>query len=182
MLNELMETAQIHPRQLDVIGFAAGPGSFTGIRISAAVTQALALGADARVVSLESSLLLAHAARRQGLVSAQGTSQVQSVLRSRKNFAYLSSFCCSPSGEFERLTDDVLMTDDVLHRDGVPKGAVRVMDAAEEDAALLGAMPTTVDVRDLLDVSAQKLRAGETLPPEGAQPRYVEGDTPWIPR
>ena len=43
-------------------------------------------------------------------------------------------------------------------------------------------MPTTVDVRDLLDVSAQKLRAGETLPPEGAQPRYVEGDTPWIPR
>ena len=115
-------------------------------------------------------------------MSAQDPSHVQTVLRSRKNFAYLSAFNYSPSGEFERLTDDVLMTDDVLQRRVVPEGAVRVMDGTEEDAALVGALRAAVDVRDLLDVSVQKHRADHTLPPEGAQPRYVEGDTPWIPR
>lgn len=176
MLDELLAEVGIGPTELDAIGFAAGPGSFTGIRISAAVSQALALSARAGVVALSSSRLLACAARRSGV--GDPSSGIQTVLRSRRNFAYLASF----AADLSLLADDVLFADDALTSEPLPVGGVRVMDAASEAAAQLSATPVAVGVEDLLALTETEIAAGRLLPPEGAQPRYVEGDTPWTPR
>lgn len=176
MLEELLAQAGIGPQELTAIGFAAGPGSFTGIRISAAVTQALAIGAQAVVVPLSSSALLARAARRAGV--AKAAAGVQTVLRSRRNFAYLASY----SEDLRVVADDVLFADAALTEQPLPTGWVRVMDASAQAAAEVGAAPVEVSVADLLALTETQLAAGGGLPPEGAQPRYVEGDTPWQPR
>src|SRR4030067_509649 len=46
MVDELLRESDISLRQLDGIGYGAGPGSFTGLRIACAVTQGLAFGVD----------------------------------------------------------------------------------------------------------------------------------------
>ncbi len=52
MVDELLRESAISLRELDGIGYGAGPGSFTGLRIACAVTQGLALGADLPVVGV----------------------------------------------------------------------------------------------------------------------------------
>lgn len=195
MLDDLLAEAGIAPRELSAVGFAAGPGSFTGIRISAAASQALALAAGACVIPVSSSLLLATAARRQLLMEQNGSQfapqGIQTVLRSRRNYAYLAAFDLSRpasqdvSGDAQQplclVADDVLMDDAALVAQPIPEGWIRVVEG-QADAVALGAQAVVVQVTDLLALAEAELVASRGLPPEAAQPRYVDGDTPWQPK
>ena len=65
MIDDLLSSAGMRPRDLDVVAFSAGPGSFTGVRIGAAVAQGVAFGGDLDVVGVPTSELMAEHIRRR---------------------------------------------------------------------------------------------------------------------
>ena len=73
--------------QLNVIAFSRGPGSFSGVRINAAVTQALAWANDLPVIAVSTLQALAQAAYR-----LHGLTEVTAVLDARMNEVYIASY------------------------------------------------------------------------------------------
>ena len=72
---------------LTAIAFSRGPGSFSGVRINAAVCQALAWAHDTPVIAVSTLQALAQAAYRH-----LGLTEVTAVLDARMNEVYIASF------------------------------------------------------------------------------------------
>ncbi len=83
MVEELLRESDIGLRQLDGIGYGAGPGSFTGLRIACAVTQGLALGAD---------LAVAGVSTLESIAEQTGADQVLTVLDARMAEVYWAAY------------------------------------------------------------------------------------------
>ena len=83
MVDELLRETGIALRQLDGIGYGAGPGSFTGLRIACAVTQGLAFGADLPVVGVSTLESIAEQA---------DANQVLTVLDARMAEVYWAAY------------------------------------------------------------------------------------------
>ncbi len=58
MIEELLSEAGIERSAIEAIGFGAGPGSFTGVRIAVSTAQALALGLGVEVFGISDLKLL----------------------------------------------------------------------------------------------------------------------------
>ena len=83
MVEELLRASAIGLRQLDGIGYGAGPGSFTGLRIACAVTQGLAFGADLPVVGVSTL---------ESIAEQTGAERVLTVLDARMAEVYWAAY------------------------------------------------------------------------------------------
>lgn len=71
LIDELLSSAGIAVKGLDAVAFGHGPGSFTGLRVAAAVAQGLSLGGGVPIVSVSSmAAMLQGAYRKHGATSA----------------------------------------------------------------------------------------------------------------
>lgn len=67
----LLSQAGLSLSEVDAIGVGRGPGAFTGLRAACAVVQGLAFAAAKPVLSLDSLMLVAEAARQQTALAGQ---------------------------------------------------------------------------------------------------------------
>jgi tRNA threonylcarbamoyladenosine biosynthesis protein TsaB len=93
--------------ELTAIAFSRGPGSFSGVRINAAVTQALAWANDVPVVPVSTLQALAQAAHR-----IAGLSAVTAVLDARMKEVYIASFELDSQGIMQAVDEEQLLNYD----------------------------------------------------------------------
>ena len=89
---------------LTAIAFSRGPGSFSGVRINAAVTQALAWSHDLPVIPVSTLQALAQAAHR-----LHGLTAVTAVLDARMNEVYIASFQLNDQGIMQAVDEEQLL-------------------------------------------------------------------------
>ena len=92
-VESLLAAAGLSLSGLDAVAFGRGPGSFTGLRIAAGITQGLAFGADLPVVPVSTLAALA-----QGTVAQHGVQAVLAALDARMKEVYWGAFRCDDSG------------------------------------------------------------------------------------
>lgn len=181
LTDELLAGAGLVLRDLDGIAFGRGPGSFTGLRVSAAVAQGWALGTGIPLVPVSSLAALAQGAWRteritHSLIAVDarmgeiycGEYAIEAGLAvARRPEALVQPAALeAPGGTgWAALGNGFATYRDVLSP--LAARAVHVLAAAEPAA------------RDLFPHAAADLAAGRTTPVEQALPVYLRGATAW---
>lgn len=104
MIEQGFAQTQINTADLTAIAFSRGPGSFSGVRINAAVTQALAWSHDLPVIPVSTLQALAQAAYR-----LEGLNAVTAVLDARMNEVYIASFQLNEQGIMQAVDQEQLL-------------------------------------------------------------------------
>lgn len=100
MITDMVKNAGLSLSQIDVLAVAAGPGSFTGVRIGVAAVKGLAFADDLPCVGV--STLAGMAARWKG---TPYTGQILTAMDARCGQIYTALFSCE-NGVITRLTED----------------------------------------------------------------------------
>ncbi|ENV57869.1 tRNA (adenosine(37)-N6)-threonylcarbamoyltransferase complex dimerization subunit type 1 TsaB [Acinetobacter soli] len=93
MIETALRDTQTELHELTAIAFSRGPGSFSGVRINAAVTQALAWANDLPVIAVSTLQALAQAAYQTHQLQ-----QVTAVLDARMQEVYLANYVLDDAG------------------------------------------------------------------------------------
>jgi tRNA threonylcarbamoyladenosine biosynthesis protein TsaB len=182
MLDELMRDAAVAPGDLDAVAFASGPGSFTGIRIAAALAQGIAFAAGTPVVPVSSSLALAMEALGQ-LGPRRKPRGVFTITPSRRDAYYLAGFELRQDGLSQTLQDALHQGENappwLPGADWVAVGARPAWLSPEGPLELLEGCQVRAETVGRLGLAA--LSGGGGVDAAEGLPRYVSGDTPWRP-
>lgn len=180
IIQRVLGEAGVDFRGLDAIGVAAGPGSFTGLRVGLSTAKGLAFATGARLVGV--STLEAWA---RGVGDHVGV--VVPMLDARKSEVYTARFR-SGAGACRRIAEDCLVPV-ATALTALPEGALIVGDAdrayAEEIARCAG---VSVEVRPFAQhgpsgaavaqlaaerLAAERLAAGEPAAEIDMEPAYL---------
>ncbi len=110
LIEEVLAEAGIGVSALDAICFAAGPGSFTGLRIATGVAQGLAFGAQVPVIAVSSLATLAQGQIRERGASGQAIDQMAIIacFDARMSQLYWGCYAADADGVVQPLIDDTL--------------------------------------------------------------------------
>jgi len=181
MVDELLAESGLGLSALDAIAFGRGPGSFTGVRLAASVTQGLAFGAGLPVVPVSDlravAQRLSHAQTRHILVCNDA----------RMNEVYWGCFELCRDGSvapvgYEKVSkpSDVQLPEmwkgKSVHAGG--RGFAAYGELGRSFAEVLVAVDSGVLPRasEIALLALPEVRAGRTVQPEQALPVYLRDD------
>jgi tRNA threonylcarbamoyladenosine biosynthesis protein TsaB len=173
MVEAVLAEAGLTLAGLDAVAFGRGPGSFTGVRIAASVTQGLAFAADLPVLPVSTLAALAQGAWRE-----HGAHRVAAAIDARMGEVYWGLY---------REQDGVMVADGeegVFAPDQVPLPAADVTGVGSGWATYGDALAQRCDVAayygdrypqaaDILVLGAAAWRAGKAVDAALAQPVYL---------
>jgi tRNA threonylcarbamoyladenosine biosynthesis protein TsaB len=176
MIDRLLAECQVTLSAVDTLAFGAGPGSFTGLRIGAAMAQGLALAGDRPVVAVSS--LQALAAAQQGTVLA--------LIDARMEQVYQALYRTSPGeipvlleGESVCAPGDLLLPSAqqlIIVGTGWDRYRAEIESRQPADAILQGIAGQYPHAGDIAALGAHAAQAGQATAAEQALPHYVRND------
>ena len=193
MLSELFASAGLSKQDIQVIGFGAGPGSFTGVRIAASVAQGIAMASNSKVVAMKGSEVLVRSAIEDktliGFRDAGESTNWLALIPSRADAYYVSLYQQSGAEISVVIADQLLLEPP----DWIEELAVDITARGENTLKIIGAMPSWMpkaldpccvgtplpDARVMLCQVRQQYIDGTAQDAEYALPVYVKGDSPW---
>lgn len=175
-VRESLDEAALTLADLDCIAFGCGPGGFTGLRVGAAVVQALAYGTSTPVCRISSLATMAAGAFRQHRASLVAT-----CLDARMGEAYFALYGFNDQGMPSARIEDCLVDPAAFQIESehdfcaVGPGWVAYPALGDRHAQRIErrdfeCLPSAVD---LLVLAREHLRSGRTVPAEQALPNYV---------
>ncbi len=183
MIDALLVDAGIELSALDAIVFGCGPGSFTGLRIAAGITQGLAFAAGLPVIPVSSLAMLA-----QGLLDEREVSNVAVCLDARMGEAYVGFFRRDSGGLARPVTDEALLRPDMISLPSAGDSWAATGPGWAAFAGLaerLGLAPAPAELARLPS-ARHALRLGEALwcagkkcSPDQALPVYLREKVAW---
>lgn len=177
MADALLAEAGLSPRDLDGLAFGRGPGSFTGVRVAAAVVQGVAFATGLPVAPVSTLQALA-----QGVVHELGEEAVLALLDARMHEVYWGAYRRAPSGALEAVVADCLGPAEGV---AVPAGTRWVAAGGGWQAyagtlahrlgeSVTRALPDRYPrAADVARIGAEVLRRGEGVPAAAALPVYL---------
>lgn len=182
MVDELLREAAVGLPTLDAIAFGRGPGSFTGVRLAASVTQGLAFGADLPVVGISDLRAVAQRASR----GSGAATRILVCNDARMQEVYWGCFESAADGLMAPVAEEhvgkpasVRLPDDWT---GTVHGAGRGFAAYNELRDALRERLAGIDDRilphaaEVAILAAPEVRAGRVVAPEQAIPVYLRDD------
>jgi tRNA threonylcarbamoyladenosine biosynthesis protein TsaB len=171
MIEEGFAKTNTQAAELTAIAFSRGPGSFSGVRINAAVTQALAWANDIPVIPVSTLQALAQSAYR-----LSGLTAVTAVLDARMNEVYIASFQLDENGVMQAVDEEQLLN----YADA--KAAVK-FELVGSGAALVNEeqiqyKDLTASAQDIATLARELAKREEWLSAELALPVYLR-DNAW---
>jgi tRNA threonylcarbamoyladenosine biosynthesis protein TsaB len=175
LVHGVLEEAGVSLRMLDGIAAGVGPGSFTGVRISVAVAQGLAFGAQLPVVPV--STLEALAWREL----ARGAERALACLDARMGEVYFQAFAADRERALVSLGPPAVGPPSAVkwpaggRIDGIGRGFAVYPELASLPGLELrsGAERALPDAREMAALGALRLRAGGGIDAAGLEPLYV---------
>ncbi len=106
IVHELLQNFRLGFADLDAIAFGVGPGSFTGLRLSAGVVQGLAFAANKPVIPVSSLATLAFSVGEH--LSGQASQNILIALDARMQDVYFGAYRYE-QGSLTTLAEDTLL-------------------------------------------------------------------------
>ncbi|MBC8206729.1 MAG: tRNA (adenosine(37)-N6)-threonylcarbamoyltransferase complex dimerization subunit type 1 TsaB [Kiritimatiellales bacterium] len=170
-LENLMEEAHISYSDISLFAVGRGPGSFSGMRMSFAVAQALALPGKDDVRAVSSGAALAFA------VSREGAKEIAVVGDARRGQVWIGFFQALENGSIKLSNDWKLVAYDEI---SVPEGTVVVSPEAERLTEIFPTIgsarfPHAKDVAELalLQTQPEPLDPLYMHPPVFVEPKFA---------
>jgi tRNA threonylcarbamoyladenosine biosynthesis protein TsaB len=181
MIDECLAEAQLRLAALDAIAASIGPGAFTGVRISVAVAQGLAFGADLPVIPITTLEALAFQILQSDAAADPQGRRAMACLDARMGEVYWGCFAADAvQGVRARNTPAVTPPRNVvLPPDGAYQGIGRgfsvypslaLLPGMRLDAAFSQALP---QAREMARLGALRFPLGAAVDPAQLQPLYL---------
>jgi tRNA threonylcarbamoyladenosine biosynthesis protein TsaB len=187
MLTEVLPGGAWKPGVVDVLAYAHGPGSFTGLRIAASAVQGLAYAGGLPVAGISTLACLAQGAWRRGALAPGDLALV--VLDARINEVYWGLYELH-DGIARALLDDAVCAPGDLP--AMPADSARSLVAIGDGIASIDEWPKSIraslsktvpdqwpDSQDLLVLADAAVERGELVEAAQVQPVYLRNDIGW---
>ncbi|MFW1973577.1 tRNA (adenosine(37)-N6)-threonylcarbamoyltransferase complex dimerization subunit type 1 TsaB [Acinetobacter bereziniae] len=171
MIEQGFQQNQISNQALTAIAFSRGPGSFSGVRINAAVTQALAWAHDIPVIPVSTLQALAQAAYQHAQLL-----EVTAVLDARMNEVYMASFKLDQNNIMQLVDEEKLL--DYQQAVAYQKYTLIGSGATLVDAEATKFQQLTANANDIATIARQYALKQQWLSAEQALPVYLR-DNAW---
>ena len=192
MVESVLSEVGLKANQLDAIGVAIGPGSFTGLRIGFAAAQGLAFGLDIPVIPV-SSLQIMVATYMRKTAHAQcpskpgQTLRVMPILDARMGEFNCGCYIIDHNGAIANEFSDRLLTatdakqwvETLSPEITVGDGAALLVSGTVWSGTLKHIFP---DAIDLLDIAVSRYRNNQTVSISAVDLVYLRGADAWQKR
>ncbi|WP_409425939.1 tRNA (adenosine(37)-N6)-threonylcarbamoyltransferase complex dimerization subunit type 1 TsaB [Pseudoalteromonas sp. RW-H-Ap-1] len=183
LIDELLSKANCKLKDLDVIGFGQGPGSFTGVRISVAIAQGLAYSTNLPLVGVSTLAVMAQQALEQF-----GAKDVYSSIDARMGEIYFAQYqekdgLMTLKGEervFKPELLDATLIDINIDAAGVGTGFKSYPDSLTAfNNVTIQSEISLPDAHYMLALVEAQYLAGKGVQASDAQPKYVRDTVTW---
>lgn len=181
LVSELLDKAGCKLQDLDGIVFGRGPGSFTGVRISVAIAQGLAYGANLPLVGVSTLQAMAQQA-----IDEKQVDSVVTGIDARMGEIYFAHYYASETGIARLHMDENEVVCAPMDLPESINGITAVGSAwqpyADQAANLnLEVMSeiTLPDAAYMLKIAEAEFEIGNTVQAADAQPHYVRDTVTW---